>query len=288
MCSLRSLRRTVCAIITSAVLLGGSAAASADVVLQDVNAKVSFQPGGPVGITDWYVDGVNHLYQQWFWYRIGETGGEQPVHELPTTVYVATNTGGDPNNDHLVIHQEQANVISIEVSYDLIGGSHGSQSASMTETITITNLASYTQDIHFFQYCDFDLDEAAFKGPGGDDDYVVIVGGNAAKQGAESYSASEAVVTTAPTHYEVAVYPDQLDSLNDLDPTLLSDFAGPLGPDDVTWAFEWDVSLAAGQSLTIGKIKTISPDVFYVPEPSMVLLVIIGAGALMGRRRMPS
>jgi hypothetical protein len=61
----------------------------------------------------------------------------------------------------------------------------------------------------------------------------------------------------------------------------LNNVNGPL-VGDVTWAFQWDSIIGAGQSLEIYKDKTLIVPV--IPEPSVLALVGIGAGLLLRRR----
>ena len=41
------------------------------VVLTNGNSTVAIKPDGPIGMSDWRIDGQNQLNQQWFWYRVG-------------------------------------------------------------------------------------------------------------------------------------------------------------------------------------------------------------------------
>ncbi|HUU89819.1 MAG TPA: PEP-CTERM sorting domain-containing protein, partial [Phycisphaerae bacterium] len=68
--------------------------------------------------------------------------------------------------------------------------------------------------------------------------------------------------------------------LEDDDPTVLKDVAGPIEDTDAVWAFQWDKTLGPGDSLVISKDKLI------MPEPAT--LVLMGAGmaiTLAARRR---
>lgn len=62
-----------------ALLLTGGYSAKADVVLTDLNSVVSIDPSSSWGMHTWTVDGVDQMYQQWFWYRIGAAGGSLPL-----------------------------------------------------------------------------------------------------------------------------------------------------------------------------------------------------------------
>jgi len=51
----------------------------------------------------------------------------------------------------------------------------------------------------------------------------------------------------------------------------------------VTWAFEWDPTIAAGQTFLINKDKNLS-----IPEPGTLMLISIGlVGGLVFQRRRP-
>ena len=56
------------------------------------------------GMIAWEVDGINHMYQQWFWYRVGLTGGESSISTLDRTYQAALNMNPNPGNDALLLH----------------------------------------------------------------------------------------------------------------------------------------------------------------------------------------
>ena len=112
------------------------------------------------------------------------------------------------------------------------------------------------------------------------DSLVRINNGNTAQQFEGPFVASEAVVTTMPSHLETNFYPNTLNSLNDGLPTTLNDYAGPLGPGDLTWAFQWDLLIGPGQSVNISKDKIITP-----APGSIALVATAGAFGLRRRRR---
>ena len=253
-------------------------AGAASVILRDLNSEAHFDPGSQEGMHNWYVDGNDHMFQQWFWYRVGATGGESSIDQLATPVWSASNGNQDPDDDVLDI-EYHGSQLEVDFRFILRGGMPGSHEADITEQIDITNVGSDTLDVHFFQYCDFDLDDVAAGDRG------AIVGGNRALQGGGIYSASESVVTSFPDHHQVAFYDDILTSLNDGDPTTLTDFCGPLVNGNVTWAFEWDITLAPNDTFQISKVKSISPDIFVIPEPGAISLILLGGSVLALRRR---
>src|SRR4051812_2750712 len=51
--------------------------------LNDGNSSTTVNTGTDEGVNNWMVDGQNQLYQQWFWYRVGSSGGEAPINTVP-------------------------------------------------------------------------------------------------------------------------------------------------------------------------------------------------------------
>ncbi len=82
------------------------------------------------------------------------------------------------------------------------------------------------------------------------------------------------------THGEVGILPGLLTALNDGSPTTLGDIDGPLGPGNLTFAFQWDFTIDPNGSALISKTKLIT-----VPEPTAAALVSLGLVALALRRR---
>ena len=84
----------------------------------------------------------------------------------------------------------------------------------------------------------------------------------------------------APMHHEANVFGNTLTSLTSGLYTLNDNTNA--GPGDVTWAFEWDLPIAANGNTIFSKSIVVN-----VPEPGTIGLVAAGfAGlGLMGRRR---
>jgi hypothetical protein len=241
----------------------------ANVILSNGNSTVGISETTSAGAYEWIVDGQNMLYQQWFWYRVGSTGGESPINTLAAPV-VTTFLG-----TRGVVLDYVGTGITVETTYILTGGSLGSTRSDMAEVIAITNTGTAPIDFHFFQYSDFDLCS-----PGGDT--VNVLSGNQVRQSDGTCSLSETVVAPAANLWQVGAYPGLLNLLSDGSPTTLNGLSS-FGPGDATWAYEWDVNLGAGQSFLISKDKSIQP----IPEPATLTLVGIGSGlvALARKRR---
>jgi hypothetical protein len=212
------------------------------------------------------VDGVDQLYQQWFWYRVGATGAEASIDTISAPTVSAIGRVADITYANALFQ--------MSITYTLTGGTAGSATADIAETIRIINLTSNDLDFHFFQYSDFDLN-----GTSGQDTVTITAAHNTVRQTGIGQVLSETVVGPTPNHWEVGLFPDTRDKLNDGSPTTLDDSFGPLFG-DATWAFEWDQTIAGGGTFLISKDKRLAP----VPLPPSVLLLGSGLLGLVGLR----
>jgi hypothetical protein len=243
--------------------------------LVDENSSADFDTGSQANAFNWVVDGRDQLFQQAFWYRIGNVA-ESSLDTLPRSVEGTTDTNFDGDHDTLFVRYNGAG-FRIEVRYTLDGGLPGSRGSDMAEQIQISNLSATPLDFHFFQYSDFDLNGTA----GGDS--AVFTNANAVRQFEGALSVSETVITPVPSHREINFAPLIVARLNDGAPTTLSDTSPTgvvFGPGDVSWAYQWDFTLPVGGSFQISKDKQITG----IPEPA-TLALLTTAGLLLALRR---
>lgn len=247
------------------------------VTLVNNNSVAQVNTASQAGMFNWSVNGQNQLAQQWFWFRVGATGPEASINTISAPTITTPNAS--------TLYTSYANnSYGVQVNYSLTGGSAGSGVSDIGESITINNFTRSALDFHFFQYSDFDLGGTT----GGQ---TVQLGKNLsglfneALQTAPGVAFSETVLTPGANHGEAGLFNTTLVKLNDGTPTILNDNAGPVGPGDATWAFEWDLSIAPGGSALISKDKYIQLQP--IPEPSSLALISLGlAGcALIKRRR---
>jgi hypothetical protein len=272
----RDLRALIPFTAGAAWLFAAAPAGAVPFTLTDQNSTVSGDTATS-GATNWTVDGTDQLFQEWFWYRVGSSTDELPVAGLPISFQMVSDANLNPGDDTLVVTY-QGTGFDIDISLSLDGGSAGSGVSDLAEQITITNTSGSVLDFHFFEYTDLDL------GGGAGDDSVIFPNANTVKQTDATLSLSETVATPTPSHHEAAIYDTILtlfgngvaDNLNDT-PAI----GTQIGPFDVTWAFQWDFTLAAGQAVNISKDKALS----IVPEPGTGLLLALGLGGLVGGRR---
>jgi hypothetical protein len=246
------------------------------VTLADQNSLAQINTGTQQGMYNWSVDGQNQLVKQWFWYRVGSSGPESSI----DTLSLPLNTVVDPRTLDSAYFNPTLGY-GVDVRYHLTGNLPGSGSSVIGEAITITNGTANSIVFHFYQYSDFNL-----SGPGGDK--VTLIRGvdgkfKEAQQVNATTSLSESLDATLVTHADHGAAtnsPVTLNQLNDAFPTTLQDTTS-FGPGDATWAFEWDLTIGAGQSTILSKNLSLQ-----VPEPGSVGLVCLGAvGAVFGWRR---
>jgi len=270
------LKRTVILAAMAAAVVGiPSVSQATSVTLSDQNSSVVIDPMSQSGASLWRVDGVNQLFQQWFWYRTGNDA-EASIDTLTLNSAIVSDTDINGFNDHLVL-QYSGNGFTIRVDYQLTGGSVGSGTADLTENIRIVNTGLKVLDFHFFQYVDFDLNNTK------NDDTAKIVNANTVQQTDPSGILSETVVTPPPDHFEIAFFSNTRDKLNDGSATTLNDGTSPLGPGDVTWAFQWDKNIDVGGSFLISKDKQFRT-VPETPSAALLLGIALTALGLLGRR----
>lgn len=250
------------------------------------NSFALINSSSQAGMFNWTVDGVNQLYQQGFWYRIGTKGGESSIDTLGAPTLTSAGPG--------LLSTTYANSkLSVQVDYALHGGGAGSGSADMAETITLRNLSPTALNLHFFQYSDFDL----LGNSGNDHVELSRDGSTGLYTGALQWDGtpdnrqfSAHITVTGANHAEATFWSVLLNELTDSKPTTLVDTVGVVGSGgDVDCAFQWDLSIAAGGSVVLGVDKNLSLPGTLVPEPSTGALIAIGlAGAAFYRRRFVS
>jgi hypothetical protein len=257
--------------------------------LIDGNSVVTLDPTSSSGVSSWTVDGVNQLYQQWFWYRIGNSGLQASIDTLGTPTITQTTPS------QASVSYAGSNGLTVNVTYMLSGGAVLSGGAGLGESISITNTSGAAQTVHFYQYSNFMLDNNV--PPTGD--YVQFQNLNAVDQWKDSGKEllAETVITPKPNFREAGeVLPandpnyttmDTLYKLNNIPNYTLAELnsnsaSAVLGPANVTWAYEWDKSISPNSTFIISKAKSLTGVLAPIPEPSTLTLVFAGLLVLAG------
>ncbi|MBI5388397.1 MAG: VPDSG-CTERM sorting domain-containing protein [Verrucomicrobia bacterium] len=259
-------------------MLGLASSASAvTYTLTDGNSTAQVDADSTAGMWNWTVDGVNQLARQWFWYRVGNTGGERGINTLTTV----SRTQPDAASLNMTWRNGS---FEITIKYSLLGGSAGSGFSDISEQISIKNTGSSMLNFHFFQYSDFDLNRT----PNDDTAYFDTDRSVVQLNTTDGLQLSETSVSRTPDHRQIAINPALFNSLNDTSPTTLTDTptgGATVGPTNVSWAFQWDFNIAAGSTVGFSKDKTLTHTA--VPD-SGATVALLGAAltglALLGRR----
>jgi large repetitive protein len=229
------------------------------------------------GATAWFVDGVDHLAYQTYFYRLGPAGSESSIQSLGAPVVNTYVNAASQSVLDLTFAHANFTVRTVSI---LQGMSLGTGKASWTESLTVQNTSAAPLDLHFFQYSDFDLGGVL----GGQTLQFLPNNLNNQFYKVQQTSGSIVLNSTISTasfpvgHVEAGLFAATANSLNDANPTTLND-ATSAGPGDVTYAYQWDMILAPNESLQISKLTTI------VPEPSSLSLAALAALALAVRKR---
>jgi hypothetical protein len=243
------------------------------VTLTDQNSVASVDVDSAAGMYLWSVDGQNQLNKQWFWFQIGSGGVQQPVNSIGPAV--TTSTG--PNQMSSTYSGAGYEVV---ISYLLTGGSSGSGTADIQESIMFCNDTGAAVDFHLYQYSDFNLAGT----PGGDSVYIdgsSAAGYNYAIQWKGPTQIAEAINLPAGNHAEANTVPNTLNSLTTTADLVLNDNTYDTG--DVSWALQWDVTVADGADFYVFKDKLLSVEP--VPEPTVLALFALGLGIWGAARR---
>jgi hypothetical protein len=247
------------------------------VTLTDEGSSATVNLDSTAGMNNWSVNGQNQLNQQWFWYRIGNSGVAQPINTISRASYTS------PSANEVIATYANAQ-LSLSIDYFLQGGGVGSGSADITESISAVNTSGAGLNFHFFQYSDFNL-----LGDGSSDN-VQLFGGPGSysyvRQWTGSTGIGEAIVYPYANHGEAELVGTTLAKLNGTSGLQLSDDQ-TAGPGDVTWALQWDTDIAIGDMFDLTKDKSLVIQV--IPEPSALALILLGMGACgVARRRQTS
>jgi hypothetical protein len=287
------IKRVICAAVFLVALDSlNSSADAAIITLSDANSVFKVEPrdsanGGvdDKGAFSWQVDGTEHLFKQWFWFREDLTGmtREESIDnhsELPFVSSLTSTTNPDPGADQLRLRYRNTE-FDLVIVYNLTGGAAGSGTSTISQTITITNRTSTSLPFHFFEYHDFNLNDTA-----GNDSAALLSPTTIQQTDPAGTQVTTTVTQSTPNHYEIAPVSTTYNSLADASVTTLSDTTPVAGPDDLAYAFEWDPIISPNGSFVIRLNTVIGPSApGVIPEPGALLLVGSGLTGLYWRRR---
>jgi hypothetical protein len=213
--------------------------------LQDRNSAVQIQATNEWGMFSWTVDGVSQLFQHWFWVGFG-SNAQTSVDHFGTPwglTYFRTNA----------VLNYFAGGLSLQLGFNLQGGAPGSQTSALAEQLVLQNITNVSVTAHLFAYTDFDL-----AGNYSNDIVSHPSIGTIVQQG-KGQSVTQSLLSPTPSDWETSFYAITLDNLDGPNPITLSDTFIPLAPGDQTFTFQWDITLAAGQTLVVNLTNHLQP-----------------------------
>lgn len=227
--------------------------------------------GGTPGLSSWLVNNVNQLNQQWFYLSLNSG----PAQSLDSVGVWSLNSQNPGNSPGLSGTYTDAGVLSVLTSYTLTSHPTGSPIATLGTLMTVQNLSAASETIQLYQYSDFWL------GGNSGNQFVQFT------QGATNYFVTQTGVGGGPLTGLLTANSQGSNALVEEAASLYnggSQLAGILGgipspafdnsqlsagTGNVTYAYEFEATLAAGQTLSISEIQT-------VPEPSPLALIALG------------
>lgn len=251
--------------------------------LTDNNSTIIIDPHSSAGFFSWVVDGIPHLNQEWSWLRFGGAAFESPVSSL----FLVTDTILPGVPEIFMVWQDipippppippPVPGLVVIASYSLIGGPPGSGISQVQQKYGFTRPTGPVPPLSltWFVYADFNL-----TGTAADDTASGGVSGIAQQDGA-TLAAVTPVLLVSPLQafpgpqanaFQIAAFSTIRDSFNDGGITNLNNTGSPFGPGNATFAFQWDLSLSAGETINLSIVKDLVP----VPTPNTLLL--LGAG----------
>ncbi len=231
--------------------------------------------GTDEGMVDWKVNGVDYLNLQAFFVRMDGATAET---QLTSGTYVPPMGTRPPSITY-------SSIPNLRVGNTMTFTGSGS-SGILNQTIALANTsATETIKFSFFLYSDFNLPGAA----GSDSVAINPATGNYANATQISANGSSVrqdfqlntiAYNVFPAHIEATLDPaGLLASLKDGGVTTLSDLR-TAGMGDAAWVLQWDLELKPQDGDTISLLYVA------VPEPSICAFGLVGALAVMLRRRL--
>lgn len=228
----------------------------------------------------WLVDGVETLFTDLYFLNLGRSSAlrEQRLEDLRSVAF------SQPASNFLsaTFSTFGAN-LNFSINSLLLGGAPGSYRATRQETVTLTNTGSDSLEVSLFKYIDYDLqfdnvltNNSAF------------FADNTLTQTDTSGALATLTADQTPTAVQISPYGLLLAQLYNSPATGLQNSPGPLVNDDVTAAFQFDRTLAPGESAVFRFVMAVQrqPTAKAVPGSGTAFAVgVVAAGLALLRRR---
>ena len=137
-------------------------------------------------------------------------------------------------------------IFSVNLGYALHGGAPGSLASEVVESVMIQSTNKTPLALWLFAYSDFDL-----AGVAEGDATVSFPSTNGVLQEGNGTILTQLVRGPTPNYWEASWYPIILYGLEGNSPVTLSDELIPPEPGDQTFAYQWYITLGAGQTFAV-------------------------------------
>jgi hypothetical protein len=254
--------------LAAVVLFAAASTAMAQGTITHGNAAFRFNPGATQGSADFFPDGIgttDHLFQNWWWFRVDGAPSETPMNWPPSSQSYVGNTA-------ILGAAAPGGQFSWELELELTDGAAPGQ-ASVVEWMSITNLSTFAPlSLALYNYVDYDMGGS----PGGDS--ATLIGPT--EMEITDGSDFARFVGVGADAYQVTSWSTLRAALLDGGVTQLSDTGLPFGPGDFTGAFQWNLTVPAGETVRVREDLLVN----MVPEPASFCLLTLGSLALLRRR----
>ncbi len=146
----------VTTLIVILVAFGSLAYAATPITLTDFlgpNSVVNIDPVTQAGVYEWLVDGVNHMNQNSYWFRIGN-GNITPITALGAPTII-------PQLDMMCDVLYSGDLFDVQISYMLMGAAENTGQSDIAQTVSITNKSEGIIDLRLYEYHNLDLNGRA-------------------------------------------------------------------------------------------------------------------------------
>jgi hypothetical protein len=219
------------------------------------------------GFGNYTAGGSDQMFQNWWWFRVDGDTAE-------TAFPWAYSTPAGPDNESWGTNAASldwnTSIAAFDARLSLTINQTMPDTATVWEEMMITNTGSTDLVLALYNYLDLDAagtvggDEADLSGP----DTIVVRDGT-------DFVEFQGVNADA---YQVTTYSTLRTELRDDNIDNLNNTGVPFGPADFTGAFQWNLTIPAGETRSVMERISIN-----IPEPASLLLLAL-AGLVLRRR----
>lgn len=269
------------------LLLAPSAASALDITWGDVVARNLGEYGFTANNSELsFDDGTTDQLYQMYGY-LGNANGVVAVDASSFDIISGISGSGATAGSTLGLGTGGASALGlgagdvrIDYAFELVDDISVYDDDGFQWDVQITNTSLSALDLVFYSYLDLDLDGSADYG----DDQAVATAYSITVTDASPTSDTEFTWRASnggqADHFEVSAYASVRTKLNNMTSAQdLADTAANFGPADFTGAFQYNITIAAGESINLGA------GTVFTPEPSTGLLVLSGLIVLGARQR---